>query len=72
MPALLADLNVCSRCKHWHKIPNNPENRGRCHGAPPSAAVLPGPNGGLIDISVWPSTAPDETCGSYSPRIIIP
>ena len=60
--------NVCRNCKHSHD-----ESPGglTCRRYPPTALMIPGPQGGPLPCSLFPPIQPQHTCGEFKPKIAL-
>jgi hypothetical protein len=62
LPSFTDLLPTCERCRHWHELTEtrDEERHGLCRRFPPIPVM---DEEGVT--SIYPFTAPDETCGEY-------
>lgn len=58
----------CDTCK-WASAPD-PRSL-ECRRNPPTAHIVPGPNGQAQAVSCFPPTQPDHWCGCYTIKITV-
>lgn len=53
-------MSACQNCKHFSALANE------CRAHAPSAQLVPGPDGRIQVLGVWPATRKEHWCGEYA------
>lgn len=62
----------CGACKFWKKAASvivGQNKEGECHRYPPSLHLIPAPQG-VMAMSKFPITLPEEWCGEFKIKIM--
>lgn len=57
-------MAACQSCKHFSALSNE------CRAHAPTAQLVPGPEGRLQVIGVWPATRKEHWCGEFEPSLV--